>query len=168
MSAFVIVRLYARQHHFIILKKDRSLFQYLKREIWRSALTIVQFPYLTTQVKSCQKLSKRRSVQNYPASRGSSSGRCKTGRVQKTLGHQISFLHMKLRMIIQKCREFNKDLYMCFIDCSKAFDCVSHSQLWGTLRKMGFPGRELNLGKVLYTSQETSICTNCGTQNGSK
>ena len=68
----------------------------------------------------------------------------------------------KLRMIIQKCREFNKDLYMCFIDWSKAFDYVSHSQLWGTLSKMGFPEREINLGKVLYTGQETSICTNCG------
>ena len=44
-----------------------------------------------------------------------------------------------LRMIIQKCREFNNDLYMCFIDYSKVFDCVSHSQLWTTLIKMGFP-----------------------------
>ena len=47
-----------------------------------------------------------------------------------------------LRMIIQKCREFNNDFYMCFIDYSKVFDCVSHSQLWTTLIKMGFPERE--------------------------
>ena len=43
-----------------------------------------------------------------------------------------------LRMIIQKCREFNNDLYMCFIEYLKAFDCVSYSQLWTTLIKMGF------------------------------
>ena len=47
-----------------------------------------------------------------------------------------------LRTINQKCREFNKDLCMCFKDHSKAFDCVSHSQLWATLIKMGFPYRE--------------------------
>ena len=45
-------------------------------------------------------------------------------------------------MIIQKCREFNNDMYMCFIDYSKVFDCVSHSQLWTNLFKMGFPERE--------------------------
>ena len=38
-----------------------------------------------------------------------------------------------LKLIIQKCREFNVDLYVCFIDYSKAFDCVSHSKLWETI-----------------------------------
>ena len=53
---------------------------------------------------------------------------------------------------------------MCFIDYSKAFDYVSHShdQLWGTLSKMGFPEREINLVKESFKGQETSICTNCG------
>lgn len=111
-------------------------------------------------VKSCQKLSKRRSVQNYPASRGLPLAGAKQAGFRKDSGTRYHFF--KLRMIIQKCREFNKDLYMCFIDCSRAFDYVSHSQLWGTLSKMGFPEREINLGKVLYTGQETSICTNCG------
>ena len=68
----------------------------------------------------------------------------------------------KLRMIIQKCREFNKDLYMCFIDYSKAFDCVSHCQLWATLTQMGFPERERRLIRELYKGQEASIRTNCG------
>ena len=67
-----------------------------------------------------------------------------------------------LRMIIQKCREFNNDLFMCFIDYSKAFDCVSHSHLWTTLIKMGFLGREIGLIKKLYKGQEVSIYTNCG------
>ena len=47
-----------------------------------------------------------------------------------------------LRMIIQKCCELNNDLYMCFIDYSKAFVYVTHSRLWTTLTKMGFPERE--------------------------
>ena len=45
---------------------------------------------------------------------------------------------------------------MCFIDYLKAFDCVSHSQLWPTLIKMGFPEREREIGliKELYKGQE--------------
>ena len=67
-----------------------------------------------------------------------------------------------LRMIVQKCREFNNELYMCFIDYSKAFDCVSHSQLWTTLIKMGFLEREIGLTKELYTGQEAAVHTTCG------
>jgi len=55
-------------------------------------------------------------------------------------------------MIIQKCREFNVDLYICFIDYSKAFHCVSHSKLWEIMRDMGFPNNEKELIKVLYES----------------
>ena len=51
---------------------------------------------------------------------------------------------------------------MCFIDYSEAFDCVSHSHLWTTLIKMGFPEREIGLIKELYKGQEAAICTNCG------
>ena len=61
-------------------------------------------------------------------------------RFRKGLGTRDHIFN--LRMIIQKCREFNNDLYMCFIDYSKAFDCVSHSQIWTPLIKMGFPERE--------------------------
>ena len=67
-----------------------------------------------------------------------------------------------LRMIIQKCGDFNNDLYMCFIDYLKVFDYVSHSQLCTTLIKMGFLEREIGLIKELYKEQEAGICTNCG------
>ena len=68
-----------------------------------------------------------------------------------------------LKLIIQKCREFNVDLYVCFIDYSKAFDCVSHSKLWETLRDMGFPSNEVNLIKELYKGQQSAVRTICGT-----
>ena len=68
-----------------------------------------------------------------------------------------------LKLIIQKCREFNVDLYVCFIDYSKAFDCVSHSKLWETLRDMGFPNNEVKLIKELYKGQQSAVRTICGT-----
>ena len=43
-----------------------------------------------------------------------------------------------LRMIIQKYREINASLHTCFIDYSKAFDCVNHEQMWQTLKEMNF------------------------------
>ena len=68
-----------------------------------------------------------------------------------------------LKLIVQKCREFNVDLYVCFIDYSKAFDCVSHSKLWETLRDMDFPKNEVKLIKELYKGQHSAVRTICGT-----
>ena len=67
------------------------------------------------------------------------------------------------KLIIQKCREFNVDLYVCFIDYSKAFDCVSHSKLWETLRYMRFPSNEVKLIKELYKGQKSEVQTISGT-----
>ena len=44
-----------------------------------------------------------------------------------------------IRWIIKKAREFQKNIYFCFIDCSKAFDCVDHSKLWKILKEIGIP-----------------------------
>ena len=41
--------------------------------------------------------------------------------------------------IIEKAREFQKNVYFCFIDCAKAFDCVDHNKLWKILKEMGIP-----------------------------
>ena len=41
--------------------------------------------------------------------------------------------------IIKKAREFQKNIYFCFIDCAKAFDCVDHHKLWKILQEMGIP-----------------------------
>ena len=42
-----------------------------------------------------------------------------------------------IRWIMEKAREFQKNIYFCFIDCAKAFDCVDHNQLWKILKEMG-------------------------------
>ena len=42
-----------------------------------------------------------------------------------------------IRWIIEKAREFQKNIYFCFIDCAKAFDCVDHNKLWKILREVG-------------------------------
>ena len=43
------------------------------------------------------------------------------------------------RWIIEKAREFQKNIYLCFIDYAKAFDCVGHNKLWKILKEMGIP-----------------------------
>ena len=48
---------------------------------------------------------------------------------------QIANIHW----IIKKAREFQKNIYFCFIDYAKAFDCVDHSKLWKILKEMGIP-----------------------------
>ena len=42
-----------------------------------------------------------------------------------------------IRWIIEKVREFQKNIYLCFIDCAKVFDCVGHNKLWKILKEMG-------------------------------
>ena len=65
--------------------------------------------------------------------------------------------------IIEKVREFQKNIYFCFIDYAKAFDCVDHSKLWKILRQMGIPDHLTCLLRNLYAGQETTIRTGHGT-----
>ena len=46
---------------------------------------------------------------------------------------------LNIRWIIEKAREFQKNIYFCFIDYAKAFDCVDHHRLWKILKEMGIP-----------------------------
>ena len=62
-----------------------------------------------------------------------------------------------LANIIQKHNDFNEDLRICFIDYSKAFDCVSHDKLWEILREMNFEPKIVNLIKSLYHEQQASV-----------
>jgi hypothetical protein len=58
--------------------------------------------------------------------------------------------------------EYGKTIFMCFIDYSKAVDCVDHSRLWNTLRSMVVPEHLITLVKSLYTNQEAAVKTEYG------
>ena len=55
--------------------------------------------------------------------------------------------------IIEKVREFQKNIYFCFIDYAKAFDCVDHNKLWNILKEMGIPDHLTCLLRNLYAMQ---------------
>ena len=65
--------------------------------------------------------------------------------------------------IIEKAREFQKNIYFCFIDYTKAFDCVDHNKLWKTLKQMGIPDHMTCLLRNLYAGQEATVRTGHGT-----
>ena len=58
--------------------------------------------------------------------------------------------------IIEKAREFQKNIYFCFIDYDKAFDCADHNKLWKILQEMGIPNHLTCLLRNLYAVQEPS------------
>ena len=59
--------------------------------------------------------------------------------------------------VIKKAREFQKNIYFCFIDYAKAFDCVDPNKLWKILKDMGIPDHLTCLLRNLYADQETTI-----------
>ena len=67
--------------------------------------------------------------------------------------------------IIEKAREFHKNIYFCFTDYAKAFDCVSHNKLWKILKEMGIPDHLTSLLRNLYAGQEATVRTGHGTKD---
>ena len=65
--------------------------------------------------------------------------------------------------IIEKSREFQKNIYFCFIDYAKAFDCGDHQKLWKVLKEMGIPDHLTYLLRNLYAGQEATVRTRHGT-----
>ena len=68
-----------------------------------------------------------------------------------------------IRWIIGKVREFQKNIYFCFIDYAKALDCVGHNKLWEILREIGIPDHLTCLLRNLYAGQEARVRTGHGT-----
>ncbi|CAH2319032.1 Hypothetical predicted protein [Pelobates cultripes] len=68
-----------------------------------------------------------------------------------------------VRWIIEKAREFQKNIYFCFIDYSKAFDCVDHNNMWQVLTENGVPYPLIRLVRNLYVDQEATVRTEHGT-----
>ena len=98
------------------------------------------------------------------------------GRLQKYVNHELPDVQAGFRKsrrtedqianicwIIKKAREFQKSIYFCFIDYTKAFDCVDHNKLWKSLKEMGIPDYLTCLLRNLYAAQEAKVRTGHGT-----
>ena len=70
---------------------------------------------------------------------------------------------VSIRWITEKARGFQKNIYFCFIDYVKAFDCVDHNKLWEILQEMGMPDHLSCLLRNLYAGQEATVRTGHGT-----
>ena len=74
---------------------------------------------------------------------------------------QIANIHW----IIEKAREFQKNIYFCFLDYAKTFDCVDHNKLWKILKEMGIPNHLTRLLRNLYAGQEATVRTRTGSKS---
>ena len=70
-----------------------------------------------------------------------------------------------IRWIIEKARGFQKNIYFCFMDYAKAFDCVDHNKLWKILKEMRIPDHLTCLLRNLYAGQEVTVGTGHGTMD---
>ena len=64
-----------------------------------------------------------------------------------------------IRWIIEKASVFQKNIYFCFLDYAKTFDCVDHNKLWKILKEMGIPDHLICLLRYLYAGQEATVRT---------
>ena len=72
---------------------------------------------------------------------------------------------VNIHWITEKAREFQKNIYFCFIDYAKAFDCVDHDKLWKILKEMGISDHLTCLLRNLYAGQEATVRTGNGTRD---
>ena len=78
-------------------------------------------------------------------------------------GRGITDQTANIHWIIEKAREFQKNIYFCFIYYTKAFDCVDHNKLWKILQELRIPDCLICLLRNLYAGQEATFTTRYGT-----
>ena len=76
-------------------------------------------------------------------------------RLQQYVNHELP----DVQAGFGKAREFQKNIYFCFIDYAKTFDCVDHNKLWKILKEMGIPDHLTCLLRNLYAGQEATVRT---------
>ena len=105
-----------------------------------------------------------------PSSQSSAVREPKTSRcinwIQKRQRNQRS--NCNICWIFKKARPFQKNIYFCFIDYAKAFECVDHRKLWKILKEMGIPDHLTCLLRNLYAGQKATVRTHMEQQTGSK
>ena len=70
-----------------------------------------------------------------------------------------------IQWVIEKVREFQKNIYFCFIDYGIAFDCMDHNKLWKILKEVGIPEHLICLLKNMFSGQEATVKTRLGTMD---
>ena len=136
-------------------RKGQFSFQSQRKAMPKNAQTTAQLHSSHMLVKQCSKFSKRRFNNTW------------------TVNFQMFKLVLEraeepdqianICWVIKKAREFQKNIYFCFNDYAKAFDCVDHNKLWKILKKMGLSDHMTCLLRNLYASQETTVRTVHGT-----
>ena len=133
-----------------------SSFQFQRKAMPKNAQTTTQLRSSHTLVKQCSKLSKPRLQHYVNWELADVQAGFREGRGTRD---QIANIHW----IIKKAREFQKNIYFCFIDYAKAFDCVDHNKLWKFLKEMGIPDHLIWLLRNLYAGQEAIVRNGYGT-----
>ena len=85
---------------------------------------------------------------------------------RKSRGTRDQFAN--IHWIVENAKEFQKNIYFCFIDYAKAFDCVDQNKLWKILKEMEIPDHLTCVLRNLYADQEVTVTTGHGTTDGSK
>ena len=112
-----------------------------------------------------QLLSSHMLVSNAQNSPSQASAKCELPEIQASFrkGRGTRDQIANNCWIMEKAREFQKNMYFCFIDYAKAFDCVDHNELWEILKEMGAPDHLTCPLRNLYTGQEATVRTRHGT-----
>ena len=79
-------------------------------------------------------------------------------------GRGIRYQIANIRWIIEKAKEFQKNIYFCFIDYAKPLDCMDHNKLWKIIKELGIPDHVTHLLTNLYAGQEATVRTGHGTK----
>ena len=95
--------------------------------------------------------------------RGASLHGCSSIQTGFRKGRGTSDQIANIHWIMEKAREFHKNIYVCFIDYAKAIDCMDHNKLWKILKEMGIPDHLTCLLRNLYSGQEAIVRTGHGT-----
>ena len=135
--------------------KGQFSFQSQRKEMPMNAQTTTQLPSSHILAKKCSKFSKpgfnSTWIMNFQAVKLD---------LENTEETEIKF---PISTGSLKKQELQKNIYFCFIDYAKVFDCVDHNKLWKILKEMGMPGHLTCLLRNLYAGQEATVRTRPGT-----
>ena len=130
-------------------------FQSQRKAMPKNAQTTTKLHSSHTLVKECSKFSKP----------GFNNTWTVNFQMFKLKGRGTRDHVANIHWIIEKTREFQKNIYFCFIDYAKAFDCVDHNKLWKILKEIRIPDYLTCVLRNLYAGQEATVRTRHGTTN---